>query len=91
MVAVVDAVAPKPVNMLVWSNFTTVADMKRIGVRRISVGGALAPQELFGHFVRYTHYMVYEAKRFQQVYEWMRSWGLASGDADHAKVVASIS
>jgi NitT/TauT family transport system substrate-binding protein len=52
--------------------------------------GALAPQELASHFVRYTHYMVYEAKRFQQVYEWMRSWGLASGDADHARVVASL-
>ena len=52
--------------------------------------GALVPQEMSGHFVRYTHYMVYEAKRFQQVYEWMRSWGLASGDADHARVVASL-
>jgi len=52
--------------------------------------GALAPLEMSGHFVRYTHYMVYEAKRFQQVYEWMRSWGLASGEADHARVVASL-
>ena len=52
--------------------------------------GALAPHELSSHFVRYTHYMVYEAKRFQQVYEWMRSWGLASGEADHARVVASF-
>jgi len=52
--------------------------------------GALAPQELSNYFVRYTHYMVYEPKRFQQVYEWMRSWGLASGDADHARVVASL-
>ena len=52
--------------------------------------GALAPHELSSHFVRYTHYRVYEAKRFQQVYEWMRSWGLASGDADHARVVASL-
>jgi len=52
--------------------------------------GALAPREMSSHFVRYTHYMVYEAKRFQQVYEWMRSWGLASGEADHAKVVASL-
>ena len=52
--------------------------------------GALAPHEMSSHFVRYTHYMVYEAKRFQQVYEWMRSWGLASGDADHAKVVATL-
>ena len=52
--------------------------------------GTLAPHELSNHFVRYTHYMVYEPKRFQQVYEWMRSWGLASGDADHARVVASL-
>ena len=52
--------------------------------------GALAPQELSNYFVRYTQYMVYEPKRFQQVYEWMRSWGLASGDADHARVVASL-
>lgn len=40
--AVVNAVAPKPVNVLVWGSFTTVAAMERIGVRRISVGGALA-------------------------------------------------
>ena len=52
--------------------------------------GALAPSEMASHFVRYTHYRVYEAKRFQQVYEWMRSWGLASGEADHAKVVAAL-
>ena len=52
--------------------------------------GALAPQEMLSHFVRYTHYMVYEPRRFKQVYEWMRSWGLASGDADHARVVASL-
>ncbi|MGH7619714.1 MAG: isocitrate lyase/PEP mutase family protein [Gemmatimonadaceae bacterium] len=40
--AVVNAVAPKPVNVLVSADFTTVADLARIGVRRISVGGALA-------------------------------------------------
>jgi methylisocitrate lyase len=40
--AVVRAVAPKPVNVLVGSNFTTVAEMAALGVRRISVGGALA-------------------------------------------------
>ncbi len=40
--SVVDAVAPKPVNVLVNSDFTTVADLARLGVRRISVGGALA-------------------------------------------------
>jgi 2-methylisocitrate lyase-like PEP mutase family enzyme len=40
--AVVDAVAPKPVNVLVGSDFTTVAELATAGVRRISVGGALA-------------------------------------------------
>jgi 2-methylisocitrate lyase-like PEP mutase family enzyme len=40
--AVVAAVAPKPVNVLVGSDFTTVADLAAVGVRRISVGGALA-------------------------------------------------
>ena len=40
--AVVRAVAPKPVNVLVWTDFTTVADLAALGVRRISVGGALA-------------------------------------------------
>ena len=39
---VVRAVAPKPVNVLVGSDFATVADLARLGVRRISVGGALA-------------------------------------------------
>ena len=40
--AVVAAVAPKPVNVLVGSGFTTVAELAQLGVRRISVGGALA-------------------------------------------------
>ena len=39
---VVAAVAPKPVNVLVGSDFTTVAELAEAGVRRISVGGALA-------------------------------------------------
>src|SRR5262249_55054617 len=39
---VVQAVAPKPVNVLVGSDFTTVAELADAGVRRISVGGALA-------------------------------------------------
>ena len=40
--AVIAAVAPKPVNVLVSSDFATVADLAELGVRRISVGGALA-------------------------------------------------
>lgn len=46
--AVVQAVAPKPVNVLVGGDFTTVAELARIGVRRISVGGALARSALTG-------------------------------------------
>lgn len=42
VVAVVQAVAPKPVNVLVSSDFTTVAELRELGVRRISVGGGLA-------------------------------------------------
>ncbi len=40
--AVVSALAPTPVNVLVGSNFATVAELAALGVRRISVGGALA-------------------------------------------------
>jgi 2-methylisocitrate lyase-like PEP mutase family enzyme len=40
--AVVKALAPKPVNVLVGGDFTTVAELADLGVRRISVGGALA-------------------------------------------------
>jgi 2-methylisocitrate lyase-like PEP mutase family enzyme len=39
---VVDAVAPTPVNVLVGGDFATVAELAALGVRRISVGGALA-------------------------------------------------
>jgi methylisocitrate lyase len=40
--AVVAAVAPKPVNVLVGGSFATVDALAALGVRRISVGGALA-------------------------------------------------
>jgi 2-methylisocitrate lyase-like PEP mutase family enzyme len=40
--AVIAAVAPKPVNVLVSTDFASVADLAKLGVRRISVGGALA-------------------------------------------------
>ena len=42
MTAVVEAVAPKPVNALIGSDIATVEQLARIGVRRVSVGGALA-------------------------------------------------
>jgi 2-methylisocitrate lyase-like PEP mutase family enzyme len=40
--AIVSAVAPTPVNLLVNAPFTTVAEAAELGVRRISVGGTLA-------------------------------------------------
>jgi 2-methylisocitrate lyase-like PEP mutase family enzyme len=49
--AVVSAVAPKPVNVLVGSDFATVAELAALGVRRISVGGALA-RAAWGGFLR---------------------------------------
>jgi methylisocitrate lyase len=39
---VVKAVAPKPVNVLMGGDLATVAELADLGVRRISVGGALA-------------------------------------------------
>ena len=36
------AVAPKPVNVLAGSDFATATELAGMGVRRISVGGALA-------------------------------------------------
>jgi 2-methylisocitrate lyase-like PEP mutase family enzyme len=50
--AVVQAAAPKPVNLLVGAvTDLTVADIAALGVRRISVGGALA-RSAWGGFMR---------------------------------------
>jgi len=51
---VVRAVAPRAVNVLVGSDFTTVADLAKLGVRRISVGGALA-RAAWGGFLAAAH------------------------------------
>lgn len=40
--AMVRAVAPKPVNVLMFSSDLSVAELTGLGVRRISIGGALA-------------------------------------------------
>ena len=50
IVAVVQAVLPKPVNVLVGGDFATVAELADMGVRRISVGGALARAAWNGFF-----------------------------------------
>ena len=52
IVAVVAAVAPKPVNLLVGSaSAFTLADIAAMGVRRVSVGGAMA-RSAWGGFMR---------------------------------------
>ena len=48
---IVKEVDPKPVNVLVGSDYTTVAQLAQLGVRRISVGGALA-RAAWGGFLR---------------------------------------
>jgi len=48
--AVVKAVAPKPVNVLVAAPTFTVRELEDLGVRRISVGGALA-RAAYGAFM----------------------------------------
>lgn len=61
--AVVAAVAPKPVNLLIGSaSEWTVKDVAALGVRRISVGGALA-RAAWGGFVR-TARLIAEEGRF---------------------------
>lgn len=51
VVAVVKAVAPRPVNVLVSAPGFTVRELEDLGVRRVSVGGALA-RVAFGAFMR---------------------------------------
>src|SRR3984957_7051715 len=50
--AVVEAVAPKPLNVLLWSpGDQTMQGFMELGVRRVSVGGALA-RAAWGGFIR---------------------------------------
>lgn len=61
--AVVDALAPKPVNVLIgWASELTVSDLAALGVRRVSVGGALARSAWLG-FARAAR-LIAEAGRF---------------------------
>ena len=52
--AIVAAVAPRPVNLLINAPFITVAEAAALGVRRISVGGTLARTAWAG-FLRAAH------------------------------------
>ena len=51
IVAVVKAVAPKPVNFIALAGIFTLSDLAELGVRRISIGGGLA-RAAWGGFMR---------------------------------------
>jgi len=63
--AVVGAVAPKPVNLLVgWASDLTMPQIAALGVRRVSVGGALA-RSAWGGFMRAAR-MIAEQGKFDE-------------------------
>jgi len=66
--AVVAAVSPKPVNLLINAPFTTVAEAAQLGVRRISVGGTLA-RTAWGGFLQAASEIAEEGtfSRFEQL------------------------
>lgn len=66
--AIVSAVAPKPVNLLINAPFMSVAEAARLGVRRISVGGTLARTAWYG-FLQAAREIAEEGTfaRFQQL------------------------
>jgi 2-methylisocitrate lyase-like PEP mutase family enzyme len=74
--AVVAAVAPKPVNLLVgWAQDLTLPQIAALGVRRVSVGGALA-RAAWGGFMRAAKQLI-EDGRFDGFAE-----GAAGDDLD---------
>jgi 2-methylisocitrate lyase-like PEP mutase family enzyme len=59
---VVAAIAPKPVNLLVgFASELTLRDIEALGVRRVSVGGALA-RTAWGGFMRAAQTIAVEGK-----------------------------
>ena len=62
IVALVAAVAPKPLNLLIgWASDLTLQDIAALGVRRVSVGGALA-RTAWGAFMRAAGMMAEQGK-----------------------------
>jgi 2-methylisocitrate lyase-like PEP mutase family enzyme len=60
--AVVAGVAPKPVNLLMgWPGNLTLADIAALGVRRVSIGGALA-RSAWGGFMRAAKLIIEQGK-----------------------------
>lgn len=60
--AVVTAVAPKPVNVLIgWDSDFTLQDLAELGVRRVSLGGAMA-RAAWGGFIQAARSIVEEGR-----------------------------
>jgi 2-methylisocitrate lyase-like PEP mutase family enzyme len=60
--AIIDAVAPKPVNVLMgWHTGLTLSDLAKLGARRVSVGSALARAAWTG-FIRAARLMADEGR-----------------------------
>jgi len=60
--AVVAGVAPKPVNLLMgWAGDLTMSEIGALGVRRVSVGGALA-RAAWGGFMRAAKLVIEQGK-----------------------------
>jgi methylisocitrate lyase len=76
--AVVKAIAPKPVNVLASAPGFTVRELEDLGVRRISVGGALA-RVAFGAFIRASEEIARQG-----------TFESFAGAAPHAQVVGFI-
>ena len=66
--AIVSAVSPKPVNLLINAPFTTVAEAAQMGVRRISVGGTMA-RTAWGGFLEAAREIAHEGTftRFERL------------------------
>ena len=65
--AIIAAVSPKPVNLLINAPFMTVTEAATLGVRRISVGGTLA-RTAWGGFLQAAQEIA-EAGTFSQFEE----------------------
>jgi NitT/TauT family transport system substrate-binding protein len=49
--------------------------------------GALAPDELSDFFFRYVHVQPYPKQRFEEAYDWVKSWGLTAGNETYDQLV----
>jgi NitT/TauT family transport system substrate-binding protein len=53
-----------------------------------AAGDALSPAQLRSDYYRYTHAQPYSEERFNDSYEWLKSWNLVRGDRSYETLVA---